>query len=63
LEQLQNGGEAFCSNTVVGGKFLLRVCIVNFRTTDEDVEALPDIVVRLGRKIHKLLRDQPTSIT
>ena len=60
LEQLQNGGEAFCSNTVVHGKFVLRVCIVNFRTTAEDVDALPNIVVRLGRKIHKSLRDQPT---
>ncbi|MBI3005763.1 MAG: aminotransferase class V-fold PLP-dependent enzyme [Ignavibacteriales bacterium] len=56
LGHLQHGGEAFCSNALIRGKFVLRACIVNFRTTEEDVEALPDIVVRIGKKLDKKLR-------
>jgi glutamate/tyrosine decarboxylase-like PLP-dependent enzyme len=51
LERLQAGGEAFLSNAVVDGKQVLRACIVNFRTTREDVEAIPAIVVRIGRAV------------
>jgi hypothetical protein len=29
-------------------KFALRVCIVNFRTTLSDIEALPPLLSRLG---------------
>ena len=49
---LQRGGEAFVSNAVVDGRYVLRACIVNFHTTRADVEALPAIVVRVGREIH-----------
>lgn len=51
LERLQAGGEAFVSNAVLDGRFVLRACVVNFRTTLDDVEALPEIVVRLGREV------------
>ena len=51
LERLQSGGEAFLSNAVVDGRFLLRACVVNFRTSAEDIEALPGIVIRLAREI------------
>ena len=36
--------------------FGLRACIVNFRTTLSDVEALPEIVVRLGRQLDSEMR-------
>jgi len=49
--RIQDGGEAFISNAVIGGKTLLRACIVNFRTTIADVRALPEIVSRYGREI------------
>jgi glutamate/tyrosine decarboxylase-like PLP-dependent enzyme len=62
LEQLQNGGEAFCSNTVVRGKFLLRVCIVNFRTTIKDIEALPGIVTRIGRTLDRRMRPKELGV-
>jgi glutamate/tyrosine decarboxylase-like PLP-dependent enzyme len=52
VARLQAGGEAFVSNAVVGGRYLLRACIVNFRTERSDVEALPGIVARLGRAVH-----------
>jgi glutamate/tyrosine decarboxylase-like PLP-dependent enzyme len=55
LDQLQRGGEAFLSNAIVGGRFLLRACIVNFRTTLQDVRELPDIVVRYGHDAERKL--------
>jgi len=56
LDRLQRGGEAFVSNAVVGGRYLLRACIVNFHTARADVEALPEIVARIGRAIDAELR-------
>ena len=51
LDRLQRAGEAFVSNAVIGNRYLLRACIVNFHTTSADVEALPEIVARLGRTV------------
>ena len=51
LARLQASGEAYLSNAVVGGRFLLRACVVNFRTTLADVEAIPGIVARIGREV------------
>jgi glutamate/tyrosine decarboxylase-like PLP-dependent enzyme len=56
LGQLQRSGEAFLSNALIGGKYALRACVVNFRTSLEDIEALPEIVSRLGRAIDAVLR-------
>jgi glutamate/tyrosine decarboxylase-like PLP-dependent enzyme len=56
LTRLQQGGEAYLSNAVIGGKYALRACIVNFRTTLQDVEALLPIVVRIGNEVDKALR-------
>jgi glutamate/tyrosine decarboxylase-like PLP-dependent enzyme len=56
LTGLQNSGEAYLSNAVVRGKFALRACIVNFRTSLEDVAALPAIVVRMGDELDASLR-------
>lgn len=50
--RLERSGEAFVSNAVVGGRYCLRACIVNFNTTVADADALPDIVARLGREVH-----------
>ncbi len=56
LTQLQESGEAFLSNAVVGGAFLLRACVVNFRTTLADIEAIPKIVVRIGTQLDQTTR-------
>ena len=53
-------GEAFVSNAFVGERFMLRACIVNFRTTLKDVAVLPDLVVRIGRELDAKLR--PTQL-
>lgn len=58
LDRLQQGGEAFVSNAVLDEDFVLRACIVNFRTELRDVEAMPEIVARIGRQLDRELRPQ-----
>jgi hypothetical protein len=36
---------------------VLRSCIVNFRTTAEDIDAVPEIVTRVGRQVHQDLKE------
>lgn len=56
LDALQRGGELFVSNAVVDGRYALRACFVNFQTTDDDVRAVPAIVLREGRRIDAATR-------
>jgi aromatic-L-amino-acid/L-tryptophan decarboxylase len=58
LNRLQKSGEAFLSNAVIRGTFLLRACIVNFRTSLEDIEALSGIVTRIGREVDAGMRPE-----
>lgn len=52
LNELQQKGEVFLSNAVVMGKYCLRGCIVNFRTSKKDIEEIIEIIVRAGKKVH-----------
>jgi aromatic-L-amino-acid/L-tryptophan decarboxylase len=52
LTYFETSGEAFCSNALIEGKSALRFCIVNFRTSTGDIEAVPPLVARLGRQAH-----------
>jgi glutamate/tyrosine decarboxylase-like PLP-dependent enzyme len=56
LNRVERSGEAFLSNALIGDMFVLRACIVNFRTTQADVEALPVLLRRLGREADEVLR-------
>jgi aromatic-L-amino-acid/L-tryptophan decarboxylase len=40
LQRIQRGGHVFISNATIGGRFALRACIVNHRSTRADVEAV-----------------------
>lgn len=51
LDRLQAEGRAYVSNAIVDGRFVLRACIVNFRTTREDLQILRDAVVEIGRRL------------
>jgi glutamate/tyrosine decarboxylase-like PLP-dependent enzyme len=51
LDRLQQGGQVFVSNAVVGTKYVLRACIVNFHVTPADVEASVHIIARVGREV------------
>jgi glutamate/tyrosine decarboxylase-like PLP-dependent enzyme len=56
MTEIQLDGRAFCSNAVLRGRFMLRACIVNFRTEAEDVDALLDVACELGRALDAELR-------
>ncbi|MGB1778139.1 MAG: pyridoxal phosphate-dependent decarboxylase family protein [Longimicrobiales bacterium] len=54
--RMEKGGDAFVSNAVLGEIYALRMCVVNFRTRLEDVEALVEISAELGRAADATLR-------
>jgi len=56
LDQLQQGGEIFVSNAIIDSRYTLRTCVVNFRTTREDIDALPQIIVRVGQALDTEMR-------
>ena len=56
LTRIQQGGKAFISNAVLRGKFALRACIVNFRTSLADLQALVELVVLVGTELDAQLR-------
>lgn len=56
LADVEHSGELFLSNAVVDGRFVLRACIVNFRTSEADVDAVPDMVTRMGETVDATLR-------
>jgi aromatic-L-amino-acid decarboxylase len=56
LARLKTSGDLFVTNAVLDGSFLLRACIVNFRTSDTDVSAIPEMVAREGRAVDAELR-------
>lgn len=58
LNELQKGGEVFLSNAIVGDKYCLRGCIVNFRTSAKDIEQIVEIIVREGRKLHNDIKEK-----
>jgi glutamate/tyrosine decarboxylase-like PLP-dependent enzyme len=62
LERIQSGGELFVSNAVIDGRYVLRACIVNMNTRLADVQAVPEIVVRLGREVDAGLRAETVGL-
>jgi aromatic-L-amino-acid/L-tryptophan decarboxylase len=62
LTRLQAGGEVFLSNAMIRGRFALRACIVNFRTSIEDIKALTELVVRLGAEVDAALRSTRATV-
>ncbi|HXD34120.1 MAG TPA: aminotransferase class V-fold PLP-dependent enzyme [Pyrinomonadaceae bacterium] len=44
MHAVQRGGDAYLSNATVNGKFALRVCITNFRTTRADLDHTIEVI-------------------
>jgi glutamate/tyrosine decarboxylase-like PLP-dependent enzyme len=53
LELVQRDGEVFLTGTELAGRFVLRACIVNFRTTEQDLDVLIEAVRRAGERVQK----------
>jgi len=51
MELVQKGGRAYLSNATVNGKFALRACITNFRTTKTDIEETIAAVREAAKKL------------
>ena len=51
IHRIVADGSAFVYPTVLRGKTSIRVCIVNFRTTERDLEILLDAVEEIGREL------------
>ncbi|HEU5347066.1 MAG TPA: aminotransferase class V-fold PLP-dependent enzyme [Ktedonobacterales bacterium] len=56
MTAIQLDGRAFCSNAVLHGRFVLRICIVNYRTEASDLDALLAIAAELGARLDSELR-------
>jgi glutamate/tyrosine decarboxylase-like PLP-dependent enzyme len=52
LAKIQASGDLYVSNAVIDGVYLLRACVVNFRTTSADMDAIAETVVAMGREVH-----------
>jgi aromatic-L-amino-acid/L-tryptophan decarboxylase len=57
IQTLRTGGNALCSHLERDSVMLLRVCIVNFRTGPEDIEAFVELVRSTGAEIDAHLRE------
>jgi aromatic-L-amino-acid/L-tryptophan decarboxylase len=51
LSTLQEEAWAYPSHATVNGKYLIRVCITNFRTTDQDIDDLPGRILSIAHNI------------
>jgi glutamate/tyrosine decarboxylase-like PLP-dependent enzyme len=48
LDRLQLSGDAFITSTELRGRFVLRACIVNYRSTRDDIDRLIAAVRSIG---------------
>jgi aromatic-L-amino-acid decarboxylase len=51
LEHIQLSGKAFLAGTTLGERFVLRACIVNYRATRADIDALVETVLEMGQAL------------
>ena len=56
MTELQMDGRAYCSNAVLNGRFVLRACIVNFRTEATDIDRLLDVAGEIGARLDETMR-------
>ena len=58
LSRVERSGDAFLSNATVNGRFALRACIVNFRTSRADIHRLVALLSRIGADADRTLRHE-----
>jgi glutamate/tyrosine decarboxylase-like PLP-dependent enzyme len=62
LTTAEKSGQAFLSSAVVAGKYALRFCIVNFRASTGDMEAMPEAIANWGRQVHAQLNSSMRAV-
>ena len=53
---LEKSGTGFVSQAIIEGNFALRACIVNFRTSEDDIRTFPPLIADLGKTTDRKLR-------
>jgi glutamate/tyrosine decarboxylase-like PLP-dependent enzyme len=53
MNAVQRGGRAYLSSATVRGKFALRVCITNFRTSRADIDETLEIILEAAHELDK----------
>ncbi len=61
MNVVQRGGRAYLSSATIGGKFALRACITNFRTTRADIDETLEIVRQAARNLDRELATETQS--
>ena len=56
MAEVQSDGRVYFSNAVLPGRFVLRCCIVNFRTEAEHIERVVEVTTELGAKLDAEMR-------
>ena len=51
MERMQSEGAGFITNAVLGGRFVLRACILHYGTTEEHIDIMLDAVRRLASDV------------
>jgi glutamate/tyrosine decarboxylase-like PLP-dependent enzyme len=51
MVEVQRDGESYVSNAIIGGRFALRACIVNFRTRRADADRLLASIRRVALRL------------
>jgi aromatic-L-amino-acid/L-tryptophan decarboxylase len=56
MTEIQADARVYISNAVLRGRFVLRACVVNFRTEAEDMDAVLEVAEEIGSRLDKELR-------
>jgi aromatic-L-amino-acid decarboxylase len=48
MTEVQLDGRVFFSNAILDDRFVLRTCVVNFRTEAEDMDAVLNVAAEIG---------------
>ena len=54
LENIVKSGKLFLSRKLLNGAFVIRVCILSFRTHQQEVEAALEIIKAAARELEKV---------
>jgi glutamate/tyrosine decarboxylase-like PLP-dependent enzyme len=58
MTEIQLDGRVLYSNTMIGGRSVLRTCVVNFRTEAGDMDAVVDVTAEIGARLDRELRPE-----
>lgn len=59
MHEVQRSGHAYVSNATIKGKFALRACIINFRTTEADIDQTLAVIRDAGRQLAGRGKEKP----